>query len=220
MIFSITQHNLLITDRVRSTTGRLCFDTCLSVCLSTGVGTPARSRWREGYPSQVQLGGHPWWGGGGTLGGGYPPQYPHQTWLGVPHLRYPPVRPGRGGGIPEADNRWGTWYGAVGMPLAFTQEDFFVKLKCLWGLAHLPRGAPYPVRGYLLWEGQGVPPRQHLVQDWVTLLSDGFIPNALASLIQLYSLKEYCLYVILTKICSMMFFPFMTCVSSTSDSLQ
>ena len=38
---------------------------------------------------------------------------------GVPPVRgYPPS--------PLQDNRWSTWYAAVGTPLAFTQEDFLV----------------------------------------------------------------------------------------------
>ena len=79
-------------------------------------------------------------------------RYPHQTWpgvpqqggtspcvppirpgWGVPYLRYlPPIGPGwgypNGGWVPHLiqDNRWSTWYAAVGMPLAFTQEDFLV----------------------------------------------------------------------------------------------
>ena len=109
---------------VRSTTGRLCFDSCLSF----GLSTP---------------------GGGGTLMGGYPtsgsphspsdltgrvPQWgvPHLRYPplldlagGVPHLRYPPLscRTWPGGGVPHLGS---TWYAAVGMPLAFTQEHFLV----------------------------------------------------------------------------------------------
>ena len=63
----------LITDRVRSTTRRLCFDTCLSVC---------PDQW--GVPQQGP-------GRGGTLPGDYP------AW-GVPHLRYP--RQTWPGGVP------------------------------------------------------------------------------------------------------------------------
>ena len=90
----------IFTDRARSTTGRLCFDTCRSVCLSTPRGgTPARS----------------WWGV--PLPGGTPPQIP-------------PTGSAQGGtsawGYPTSGNRWSTWYAAVGMPLAFTQGDFLV----------------------------------------------------------------------------------------------
>ena len=86
----------MFTDRVRSTTGRLCFDTCLSVCPHLG-GTPARSRWRypaggctpSWYPPSDLAGGIPCRGSmppqvpPSDLAGGYPCQ-------GVPHLRYPP----------------------------------------------------------------------------------------------------------------------------------
>ena len=83
----LTHKSYIFTDRVRSTTGRLCFNTCLSINLSVntwGGGTRARSRW---------------WGGGVPKpgpGGGTPPWvHPRQTWtggmlMGVPHLRYPP----------------------------------------------------------------------------------------------------------------------------------
>ena len=60
-------------------------------------------------------------------------RYPsHQTWLGVPLSGgtppwVPPIRPGQGGGYPTSGNRWSTWYAVVGMPLAFTQEDFLVE---------------------------------------------------------------------------------------------
>ena len=62
--------NFFITDRVRSTTGRLCFDTCLSVCPHLGGGTPARSRWGGGYLSR---GGYPTTGTSPSdLAGGVP----------------------------------------------------------------------------------------------------------------------------------------------------
>ena len=87
---------------------------------------------------------------------GYPPVRPGWgvPRQGVPHLRYHPVGPGWGvpptGGYPTLgdpphpsdlawgvpqwegvshlvqDNWWSTWYAAVGMPLAFTQEDFLL----------------------------------------------------------------------------------------------
>ena len=75
--------------------------------------------------------------------GGNPPQVPlppSDLAGGVPNRGYPtsgtpPVRPGRvgvprrgGGGYPISSS---TWYAAVGMPLAFTQEDFLV-LYCFY----------------------------------------------------------------------------------------
>ena len=79
---------LIITARVRSTTGRLCFDTCLSVCLQGGCqvqpagGGVRSSQWggvegvrssrggvrysRRGGGGQVQPEG----GGSGPAGGG------------------------------------------------------------------------------------------------------------------------------------------------------
>ena len=113
----------IFTDRVRSTTGRLCFDSCLSFCLSTPGGYPSQVQWgvpwpggtHLRYPCWMWLGGYPD-GGVPHLGyylhqtwpgvlrwGSTPPQVPPcQTWLGgtlmggLPHLRYPPVRPGWG----------------------------------------------------------------------------------------------------------------------------
>ena len=122
---------ICITDCVHSTTGRLCFDSC-----QAGAG---------GYPSQVQAGGggplEPGPGRGVPQPGpgrgvphlGYP--LPHQTWPGVPQLGGYPTSgtpqsdlaseggyPSAGGGTPPSS----TWYAAVSMPLAFTQEDFLV----------------------------------------------------------------------------------------------
>ena len=58
----------IITARVRSTTGRLCFDTCLSFCLSIGGGgQSSRLSWGGGQFSQ---GG--WGVGVGQLGGQLP----------------------------------------------------------------------------------------------------------------------------------------------------
>ena len=148
-------HAWIITDRVRSTTVRYCFHRCLSVYTSGGYagqvqlggGTPARS-------SQGSSGGIPCWGTlpwipPSGLARGIP--LPVGTPIGVPHLRYPPSDLAWGvplqggyptsgtlpppdlvkeypcqGGYPTAGNRWSTWYAAVGMPLAFTQEDFLV----------------------------------------------------------------------------------------------
>ena len=63
-------------------------------------------------------------GGGGPArsnGGGV-------TRGGVPSSRgYTPSRQGYPRqGYPRQDNRWSTWYAAVGMPLEFRQEDFLV----------------------------------------------------------------------------------------------
>ena len=110
-------------------------------------GTPARSRQAGGtggYPPSDLARGYPCRGGGSpTLG------TPCQTWLGgtpawgtppqVPPLDlaggdliYPtsgtPCQTWPGGypcwGVPHLG--WSTCYAAVGMPLAFTQEDFLV----------------------------------------------------------------------------------------------
>ena len=104
-----------------------------SICLSTGgvlqpdlsggggpQGTPAgrevphlaRGYPTLGTPHQTWLGGGTLPGGGIPPDGGTPPQVPPcQIWLG---------------GTPARGNRWSTWYAAVGMSLAFTQENFFV----------------------------------------------------------------------------------------------
>ena len=105
-----------------------------SVCSHLGEGgTRARSSRGGGYLSQVQPGGGPrWWGTpprvppvrpgrGGTLAGEY-----HTS--GTPlHQTWPGGVPRQGGGTPPSS----TWYAAVGMPLAFTQEDFLFWLKYL-----------------------------------------------------------------------------------------
>ena len=94
-------------------------------------GTPsdlARGYPRWGTPSPIR----PGWGY--PSGGGYPSSGTPLSDLarGVPHPRcHPPPSPPRsnlGGGGPHLvhDNRWSTWYATVGMPLAFTQEDFLV----------------------------------------------------------------------------------------------
>ena len=51
-----------------------------------------------------------------------------------PHLGGGVPRPGPGGGgVPQPGGvpllGWSTWYAAVGMPLAFTQEDFLVSFE-------------------------------------------------------------------------------------------
>ena len=88
--------NVFITDHVRGTTGRLCFDTCLSVCPHPGEGTPARSR--RGVPQPGLTRGVPQPGGThlwyspqpGQDGGGYSSQ-------GDAQLGYPLARSGQGG---------------------------------------------------------------------------------------------------------------------------
>ena len=60
-IFPGAYHVMFITARVRSTTGRLCFDTCLSVC-SQGGGQPGGGGSAGGGSG----------GGGGQPGGGQP----------------------------------------------------------------------------------------------------------------------------------------------------
>ena len=144
----IQKHHMfvIITVRVRTYDGRLCFHRCVSVQLSGGVphsrsgrggipipglagggGTPSQV-WPGGYPSKV-------WLGGGTpsqvWSGGVPPD---QVWMGYPPgpgTGSPPPRPGTG--YPPPDQVWirqsstaSTCYAAGGVPLAFTQEDFLV----------------------------------------------------------------------------------------------
>ena len=87
-----------------------------SVCPREGGVTPPG---RDGYPSE---GGTPTWPGrGGRSRWGYPPAQVQMG--GYPLAGVPPPRQGV---PPVQDNRWSTWYTAVGMPLAFTQEDFLV----------------------------------------------------------------------------------------------
>ena len=140
---------IIITDRVHSTReGYVLTRVCPSVFLSTPRGRyPGQVQPGGGYSSQVQAGGGvsqpgPARGWGTPArsrwgipqpgpGGGYPSQVgPGRgvPWRGVPHLRYPPpsdlaqVGTPMGGDTPPSS----TWYAAVGMPLAFTQEDFLV----------------------------------------------------------------------------------------------
>ena len=108
---------------------------------------------RDRYSPAKSEGGYPRWGPprpglpgwyprwGTTLAGmGYPRGQvwqggtPQQGWGtplarsdrgGVPEVGYLPPPPA-GVPPPVQDNRWSTWYAAVGMPLAFTQEDFLV----------------------------------------------------------------------------------------------
>ena len=128
-----------ITDRVRSTTRSLCFDTCLSVCPHSQVqegGTPARSSLggtlTRGYPD----GG--WYPDRGTPMGaltGAPMGVPWQgvPWpdRGVPQWGYPNL-----GGTPMGDTRGG-------LPPCQT-----------WGV---PQQGGTPTGGTLLWLTDGVP---------------------------------------------------------------
>ena len=110
----------MITDRVRSMTGRLCFDKCLSICLSTLGG--------GGYPGQVQTRGSAtparssWWG---TPARGYPTSgTPCRTWPrgtpaggypckgGTPPQVPPPIVPGQRG-TPAGKNRLICSFGLV-----------------------------------------------------------------------------------------------------------
>ena len=106
------KHNIIFTDRVRSTTERLCFDMCLfihqSVCphLWGEGGTQARSRGGTQARSSRGGGGYP--DRGSTPTGGYPRwSAPHQIWMGGTPTGYPD------GGYP----RWGTphqtWMGGT-----------------------------------------------------------------------------------------------------------
>ena len=109
-----------------------------SVCLQGGVPQSGPA-WR-GYPSQVQLGDTPAKSSQGVPWSGPVRQVPK---MGYPHRdgqvrtgRYPtwgnPTLPGMGLSPlpppPGQDSIWSTWYAVVGMPLAFTQEDFLVFL--------------------------------------------------------------------------------------------
>ena len=93
-----------ITDRVRSTTGRLCFDTCLSIhqsCLSTPGGGGVPEPGPGGVPQPGPAGGGvPRWGG--YTNGGYPNRGRYPRWF-TPH-----VRPGRGVAPRGGYLRWGT----------------------------------------------------------------------------------------------------------------
>ena len=143
----------VITDRVRSTTGRLCFDTCLSVCphggggypsqVQMGGGTPTRSR--QGVPSQVQM-GVPWPDtDGGTLA--------RSRW-GIPW-------PGPDGGNP----RWGTPWQGWGTP---TRSGWGY---ARWGTPSAGMGYPTPPPGtgqeleYLIHHGQYALPLAFTQED-------------------------------------------------------
>ena len=134
-----------ITDRVRSTRGGNVF-TLFTICGEGG--TP--SSWWGGTPFPCLDGGYPIQLTGGATpfpgldGGGTPSSWwgvlPSQVWRGVPPSQV------WTGGCPLPRSRWGyplaiypqqgyppyrsniacTCYTAVGMPLAFAQEDFLV----------------------------------------------------------------------------------------------
>ena len=76
---------------------------------SSKEGTPARYLGNLPPPSQVRTRGE------GSPAGGYP-GYPLAGYPGYPPCRIPPGQ----------ESTRSTWYAAVGMPLAFTQEDFLV----------------------------------------------------------------------------------------------
>ena len=117
------------------------FSVCLSVHIwggggypiwLMGGGYPIQVQVGGGYPIQVQVGGAPAWGtpwqGMPTQGtppqGGHPPRVPPHPGLGGgPTQGTPPPPPSRSSSIACS------CYAAVGMPLAFTQEDFLVRLK-------------------------------------------------------------------------------------------
>ena len=140
----------IFTDHVRSTTEGYVFT---GVCLLTpgGGGTPAnggavpkgtyppRSRWGERVPQGIYPPSR------SRQGGTYPPPgpdggrgYPKVSTLhpgqdrGYPNVPTPDqgiyAPPSSQPGLMGLDNIWSTWYAAVGMPLAFTQEDFLVSI--------------------------------------------------------------------------------------------
>ena len=108
----------------------------INLSVHTGGGYP--SQVQGGYPSQVQPEGqYPTSGtpllGRYPLSGVTPPRVPPPSDLagGYPCWVYPPQVPlpldlAGSRGYSTSGNRWSTWYATVGMPLAFTQEDFLV----------------------------------------------------------------------------------------------
>ena len=134
--------SVIITDRARSTRREVIVSLCLSVHTCGGGGVPqpdgtrpeyhppARSGWGVPQPGDVHL-GHPPPGQvrtGGTPVRGHPPGVPPSQ---VRMVEYPSQRAptwGQDGGVPAGPppgqvSAWSTWYAAVGMSLAFTQED-------------------------------------------------------------------------------------------------
>ena len=90
-----------------------CVELCGPGLMGGGGGVP-----KVGYPPRLGL-----TGGGVYLRRGTPLG---QVWWGVPEDGYPTSRDGITPPPPLQDNRWSTWYAALSMPLAFTQEDFLV----------------------------------------------------------------------------------------------
>ena len=106
---------MIITDRVHSTTGRLCFDSCLSICLSTPRGRYPHQVQAGGYPTQVQLGGY---STSGTplsdLARGYPGYCPpSQLSGGYPAGQVSRGLPQQGGTLstPQPGQRGLPWWG-------------------------------------------------------------------------------------------------------------
>ena len=80
--------------------------------------------WEGGTPSRPGKGVPPW----SRPGEGIPPPPPPiQTWEGVPPVQVR-SQDGGGGSTPNWNSIACTCYAAGGMPLAFTQEDFLLRL--------------------------------------------------------------------------------------------
>ena len=117
-VLIIIQGMMFITDRVRNTREgyvlkRVCPSIHPSVCPHLGGGIP-----QPGPGRGVPLPGPAGWGvpqqGVPHLEDPLPPPPPSDLSRGVPRWQ---------GGYPISSS---TWYATVGMPLAFTQEDFLV----------------------------------------------------------------------------------------------
>ena len=153
---------VVFTARVRSTTGRLCFDTWLSVCPQGGV--PISHNALQHFPEcngadtcQVQLGGRypAWWGtlpggvtcwGGGTLpGGGYPPR--GVPYWGVPRQGVPCQREVPLQGTTPARSGWGGTL--LGGYLVRTTEEVDL-LTTQWVVCLLPPAYIVRWEGYVL----------------------------------------------------------------------
>ena len=114
---------LIITTRVRTYDGRLCFHKCVSVQLSGGY--PISGLGRGGAPFQVWVGGYPISGLGRV---GTPSQV--QVWGGTPSQVQMGGTPSQVQGVLQVPlpGIASTCYGYMvgGMPLAFMQEDCLV----------------------------------------------------------------------------------------------